>query len=360
MDTKKRNRPIGEAVCNVRISGFDIRECLGAGGMAVVWKAYQASLEREVAIKVLRSEFAADPDEVRMFMDEARSAAQLSHPDIVQVHDTGSENGVHYIVMEYVDGQTVGSLLRAHGALPQKKALRVATCVAEALDYAWRKAGIVHRDVKPDNIMLDREGMVKVADLGLAKAGHAQASHAAETEAFIEGTPNFMAPEQIEGHPADCRSDIYALGATIYHMVTGCLPFDNLSDEEVMRAQREDTLRNPRDINPRLSIGVSQLLTHLMMKQPEHRPAGWPEALIEIKRVASGRVLLIRGTQGQSTIAKQEITHVTQTADSDTAGRGDDVPPAWRALRILLLILVWAGFAVWMLFPFVSHLRNMP
>ncbi len=361
METKKRNRPVGTAATNISISGFDIRECLGAGGMAVVWKAYQTSLERMVAIKVLRSEFAADPDEVRRFMDEARSAAKLSHPNIVQVYDTGSENGVHYIVMEYVAGNTVGSLLRAHGAFSQKEALQVAVCVAEALDDAWRKAEIVHRDIKPDNIMFDNETKaVKVSDLGLARVGHALAAGVAERETHIEGTPNFMAPEQVGGYPADCRSDIYSLGATLYHMVTGCLPFDNLSDEEVMRAQCESALRNPRDIKPRLSIGISQLLTHMMMKQPEHRPADWPEALREIKRVASGRVLLVKGTQPQSTIAKQETAHAAQNATVSATAQGREALSSWRALRILLLILVWAGFVVWMMFPFFSRLRNLP
>lgn len=360
VDTKKKTRSTANAVCPYRISGFDIRECLGAGGMAVVWKAYQASLDRVVAIKVLRSEHAADPEEVRRFMDEARAAAKLSHPNIVQVYDTGSENGVYYIVMEYVAGKTIGSLLRSQGALSQKIAFQVARYVAEALDDAWQKAKIVHRDIKPDNIMFDQEGMVvKVSDLGLARAGFVSGS--AEEETHIEGTPNYMAPEQVQGDPADCRSDIYALGATLYHMVTGCMPFDNLPDEDVMRAQCESYLPNPRDINPRLSIGISQLLTHMMMKAPEHRPADWSEALREIKRVASGRVLMVKSMQGRSTIAKQKnVHHHAQTTVSSGADRARAIPRAWRAWRVVALILIWAGFAVWMLWPFFKHLREIP
>ncbi len=360
MDTKKRNQSVGAAANQVQISGFEIQERIGAGGMAVVWKAYQASLDRVVAIKVLRPEYAADPEEVRLFMDEARSAAKLSHPNIVQVYDTGSENGIHYFVMEYIAGQTVGRLVRRDGALSLKQVFRVMACVAEALDYAWRKAGIVHRDIKPDNIMLDEDGMVKVADLGLASAGHVQASRVSDDESVIEGTPNFMAPEQIEGLSADCRTDMYALGGTMYHMVTGCLPFDGLSDEDIVHAQVEGQLRNPRDINPRLPLGVVQLLTRLMMKAPQDRPADWPEALREIRQVASGRVLLIKGNKGESTIAKPLEMHGSHTAASMPAGGGNEIPSGWRTFRVVVLILIWLGFALWMLVPFVQRLHVVP
>ncbi len=360
MDTKKRKQPVVDDGKQVQISGFEIRERLGAGGMAVVWKAYQASLDRVVAIKVLRSEYAADPEEVRLFMDEARSAAKLSHPNIVQVHDTGSENGIHYFVMEYIAGRTVGQQVRRHGALPLKQVFRVATCVAEALDYAWRKSGIVHCDIKPDNIMLDEDGMVKVADLGLASAAHIQASRVSDKEAVIEGTPNFMAPEQIDGSPADCRTDMYALGGTMYHMATGCLPFEGLSDEDVVCAQLEGQLRNPRDINHRLPLGLVQLLSRLMMKAPQDRPADWSEALREIKQVASGRVLWVKGTKGESTIARPVESHPLRAASSTPAGDGRKIPSCWRTVRVVLLLLIWLGFAFWMLIPFMRRLQGVP
>ncbi len=351
--TIKRNPDTPPA--DVRIGGFEIRERIGAGGMAIVWKAHQTSLDRIVAIKVLRDEFASDPDEVRMFMDEARAAAKLSHPNIVQVYDTGYENGVYYFVMEYVSGQTLGRILRIQGKQSLKQALHVTSNVAVALDYAWRKAGIVHRDIKPDNIMLDDDGVVKVADLGLAKVGHGHSTNPGAT-VTIEGTPNYMAPEQAQGLAVDCRTDIYALGATLYHMVTGRMPFENYSVEDAMQAQIEQTLPNPRDINPHVSVGVVQIVTRMMMKRPDDRPADWGDAMRDIRRVAAGRVLLNAGVQGKSTVAPSAARESRSAASSVEPPKPSAVPASWRAVRWLVLLLIWGGLAVWLLTPLLRQL----
>ena len=149
------------------INGFELIEKIGQGGMAIVWKARQLSLDRVVAIKVLLPEFASDPDETQSFLKEARAVAKLKHGSIVQVYDVAQESAAHYFVMEYVSGSTLLGALQGNGPMGSKKALAVALDVAAALDYAWNSAQIIHRDIKPENIMIDGDGSVKVADLGL-------------------------------------------------------------------------------------------------------------------------------------------------------------------------------------------------
>ncbi len=344
----------------MRISGFEIRERIGAGGMAVVWKAHQKSLDRMVAVKVLRSGFAADPDEVRLFMNEARAAAKLSHPHVVQIHDTGSENGLHYLVMEYIAGGTVGGRLRSQGVFSWKRTLQIATCVAQALEYAWSKAGMVHLDIKPENIMIDDAGMVKVADLGLARACRGRAKHIAERAEYIEGTPNYMAPEQVEGSRADCRADIYALGATMYQMVTGRIPFAGLAAEEVMRAQTEDKLPDPRNLNSRLPVGFVRLLAVMLMKKPTQRPAGWKAVLRDIERVAQGKALL-HAARGASTIETEALStkNTGKPLPSSLSGAAETrggTPWRWRVWRLVFLLLLWTGFALWLLVPFMRRI----
>lgn len=359
--TRKRHTPVSD-IANPTplnsIDGFDVEDEIGKGGMATVWKAYQKSLDRIVAIKVLRPDFAADPEEVRFFMNEARAAAKLAHPNIVQVYDTGIANGIPYIVMEYVNGKTIGRLLRDEGLMPQKKALHVGCCVAEALEYAWRRAGLVHRDIKPDNIMIDGDGMVKVADLGLARQARGHGSENRPT--LIEGTPNYMAPEQVQGLPADQRTDIYALGATLYHLLTGVLPFKEGGTDAAMQGQLTGKLANPRDLNPRLSIGVVRLLSRMMMKNPSERPADWSAALADLKRVASGRPLMPMANPGGSTVAAPvQKTSPKTVARTDVTPAGN-VPVLWRKLRLVTLTLIWVGFAGLLLLPFAERLRTLP
>ena len=200
-----------DAMSPMQIPGFEMIAKLGEGGMASVWKARQLSLDRIVAIKILSSRMASDADDVQRFQFEAQSAAKLKHPGIVQVYDAACEQGIYYFVMEYVAGYTVGQWLRRKGVLPFEDALLVADGVADALGYAWSKAGIIHCDIKPENVMIDADGTVKVADLGLARTIRTMGAQAEIAD--IMGTPAFISPEQAEGRQdLDCRTDIYSLG----------------------------------------------------------------------------------------------------------------------------------------------------
>ena len=200
---------------------YKVLDRIGEGGMAVVYRAYQESLGRYAAIKVLRSELAHDSEFVTRFRREAQAVAQLNHPNILQVYDAGVANGVYYIAMGFVDGGSLKDLIE-QGPLDPQYAASVGAQLADALNYA-HKLGIVHRDVKPSNVLMTRDGRPMLTDFGIAKALYESAA-LTRTGTSI-GTPEYMAPEQIQGQPVDGRTDIYALGIVLYEMATGWAPF---------------------------------------------------------------------------------------------------------------------------------------
>ena len=200
---------------------YQVVEELGRGGMGVVYRAYQPSLNRHVAIKVLPPQLSLDQQLVGRFQREARAAANLRHPNIVVIYDVGEEKGIHYIVMEYLEGRTLKQLVEEEGPLHPKRAAHIVEQVAAALDYAHQR-GFVHRDVKPANIFVGPGDHVTLTDFGIAKA-------ASETQQLtrtgtLMGTPEYMAPEQATGGEVDHRTDLYALGVVLYQMLTGHVP----------------------------------------------------------------------------------------------------------------------------------------
>ncbi len=272
--------------------------------MATVWKARQISLDRIVAIKTLSTQFAVDPADVARFHAEAQSAAKLKHPGIVQVYDANMESGLYYFVMEYIDGYTVGDWIARSGRLSEKDALLVAECVAAALKYAWEKEQLVHCDIKPDNIMIDADGTVKVADLGLARTMRRMSGEGLDQE--VLGTPSFMSPEQVRGEARlGCAADIYALGATLYQMLAGQALFEGHADEEIMEFQAAGVVDDPMDLNPALSRGTAFLIEAMLAKQPERRPQDWGAVVRDIHRVK--RLLLphsLLSSERQSTVSR--------------------------------------------------------
>ena len=264
------------------IEGFEIVGLLGQGGMATVWKARQLSLNRLVAIKVLSSNVTNGPDDLRRFCEEARATAQISHPGIVQAYDAAFAEKL-YFVMELIDGYTVGQWLRRKGSIPLPEALLVAESVAAALDYAWEQIGMIHCDIKPDNIMVDADGTVKVADLGLSQRHLAQMDLTDD----VLGTPHYMSPEQIQGGALDCRSDIYAMGATLYHMLTGRFLFDG-KPSAVLDAHLEKAARSLRLVNPELPVPMALLIEKMLAKSPEDRQQNWRQVIESLHRVGQG------------------------------------------------------------------------
>jgi len=236
--------------------------------MGTVYKARQLSLDRDVAIKVLSPELADDPAYVERFLREAKAVARLNHPNIISGIDVGDANGVKYFVMEYVDGTTVASLLRRGGSMDEERSLLIAQQICRALDHAY-KNGLVHRDLKPENILITREGVAKLCDLGLAKLE----DHAAAGETVHRmGTPDYNSPEQARGEAGvDIRSDLYGLGATLYHMFTGHPPFEATTPALVMTKHLTELPKPPRQRDPTVSPLGEVIVLKLLQKRREDR-----------------------------------------------------------------------------------------
>lgn len=265
------------------IDGYKIQTRLGEGATAVVWKAQQISLDRPVVIKVLADRLSKEPEDAKLFVAEAQIAAKLRHSGIVQVYDFGQtrNDGRYFFVMEYVPGYTVGEWLRRRGRLREADAIIITHHVGEALKYAWEQEHVIHCDIKPENLMIDADGTVKVMDLGLAHIVFAKGVAAGRAEdGLVMGTPNYMAPEQAAGRTdLDCRADIYGLGLTLYHVLTGVMPYGSGDPMEIIDKQMREPLENPQHLNPNLSVEIINMVMKMAAKNPADRFQNWAEVL---------------------------------------------------------------------------------
>ncbi|HYE01595.1 MAG TPA: serine/threonine-protein kinase [Phycisphaerales bacterium] len=271
-----------------QIPGYKILGKLGAGAMAAVYKGRQLSLDRLVAIKVLPRKFSSNQQFIERFYAEGRAAAQLNHPNIVQAYDVGQSGEFHYFVMEYVEGRTVYDDIVKHKRYAEREAIDIVIQIAEALQHAHSR-GLIHRDVKPKNVMITPEGVAKLADMGLARAiSDKEAAEAEAGKAF--GTPYYISPEQIRGEKdIGPPADIYSLGATLYHMVTGNVPFDGKSPTNVMHKHLKAELIPPDHVNPRLSAGISEVIEMMMAKDPRARYQRASDLLTDLRAVREGK-----------------------------------------------------------------------
>ncbi len=270
-----------------QIPGYQILSNVGSGAMATVFKARQLSLDRVVAVKVLPRRLSENAEYVERFYREGQAAAKLNHPNIVQAIDVGEAGGYHYFVMEYVEGHTLYDELAAGKAFAEEKALRIIIQIARALEHAHRQ-GLIHRDVKPKNIMITKDGRAKLADMGLARvAADAEIAEAEAGRAF--GTPNYISPEQIRGElKIDFRADVYSLGATLYHMVTGRVPFEAPTPAAVMHKHLRETLIPPDHLNTELSSGLGEVVEVMMAKDRGRRYASTSDLLLDLEAIATG------------------------------------------------------------------------
>ncbi len=261
-----------------------IRKELGEGGMGRVFLAHQLSLDRNAALKVLHSQFSQDESYINDFIKEARAAAKLNHPNIVQAYAVGEDEGIYYFAMEYVEGSTLKQVLIHGGRIIIDRALVIAEEIAKALDVAWKNQKLVHRDIKPDNIILTGSGEVKLADLGLAHI----VTDVRENVEELFGTPQYIAPEQLLGQSGDNRSDIYSLGATLYHALTGSFPYSGQNAADIARKHLVEPLRAPEEVVEDIPANVSQLVQIMLAKRPEHRYQDSGELCADIARVRQG------------------------------------------------------------------------
>jgi serine/threonine-protein kinase len=267
------------------VGGVRIMEKLGEGHTGVVYKGVQSLVGRFVAVKLLRPSLAVDSEFVARFLREARIAARLDHTNIVRGIDAGIDSGVHYMVMEFVEGESVADMLDREGAFPEKKGLDVAVQVAHALEHA-RVVGLVHRDVTPSNILVTREGVAKLADLGTARPTHSD-SPALTAAGIAVGTPFYMSPEQATARKnLDSRTDIYGLGATLYHMIVGEPPFIGPTPAAVLTMHLRDRAVPAHRKSRQVSLEASSVIGKMMRKEPAARYAD-PLQLAEDLKLAS-------------------------------------------------------------------------
>src|ERR1039458_9163035 len=268
---------------------YELNHLIARGGMAEVYRAHDRLLDRPVALKVLFPELSVDRSFVERFRREAQAAANLSHPNIVPVFDWGEDAGAYFIVMEFIDGRPLSSILKTAGPLSADRAAAVGGHVAAALGYA-HKHGVIHRDVKPGNVLITDDGQVKVTDFGIARAINTEES-LTQTGAVM-GTATYFSPEQAEGIGVDARTDIYSLGVVLFEMVTGRPPF--LGDTPVAVASKHvrDHPPAPRELNPSIPPTFEAIILKSMAKDPAHRYATAEELRADLLRFNEGRSVL--------------------------------------------------------------------
>lgn len=320
------------------IPGYQMMKKLGAGAMATVFLAKQLSLDRLVAIKILPRKFSGDTKFIERFYKEGRAAAKLNDQHIVGALDVGQAGEHHYFVMEYVDGETVHDRILEAKRIPEREALLLVKQVAQALKHAHDQ-GFIHRDIKPKNIMISKAGVAKLADLGLARAlSDREAAEAESGKAF--GTPYYISPEQARGAvEITTAADIYGLGATFYHMVTGRVPFSGKNPTEVMQRHVREALTPPDHIAPDLSQSTALIIEMMMAKDPRDRYQKAEALLEDIEEALKGNDTVharpnksFLSSLGGSAIAEQPNAPIPVLQHSGSA-----TPWAMISLGVLLL-----------------------
>jgi beta-lactam-binding protein with PASTA domain/tRNA A-37 threonylcarbamoyl transferase component Bud32 len=324
---------------------YEIGGVLGRGGMAEVHRGRDLRLGREVAVKVLRQDLARDPSSQVRFRREAQAAASLNHPAIVAVYDTGEDRtatgATPYIVMEYVEGETLRDVIRREGRVAPERAMSLAADICAALDFSHRN-GIVHRDVKPGNVMITPQGTVKVMDFGIARAVSDSAATMTSTAAVI-GTAQYLSPEQARGEGVDARSDVYSAGCLLYELVTGTPPFTGDSPVAVAYQHVREDPRTPSSINPEIPPELDAILLKAMSKNPANR----------YQSAAEMRADLLRAVAGQ----RVEATPVMSDAEKTTIIAGGGYDDGWddeadrkrrrnRVIALVVAALVLIGGAI--------------
>lgn len=340
------------------IPGYEISGVLGEGGMGTVYLAVQKSLGRKVAVKILPPLLACNGSYLLRFRHEAQAAAKIRHPNIVQIYDAGDYNGVYFFIMEYIDGETTGERVARKGRLDEESALLIAESVAVALEYAWDRAHLIHRDIKPDNILIDDDGTVKLSDLGLAKTMDQFSPNITVGRAII-GSPHYCAPEQAQGEEnVDCCADIYALGATLYHFLTGQPPFAETPGISAMVRKLTERLPDIKDSNPVVSDNAAWLIEKMLARDKLMRHQTWHQVLDDLNEVIHNRPPLSAPVaDGASTMArnKQRVksgvrSYAAGTVEASRFAPGRRNGWLWTAIVLAFTAAAGAALIFWRLF----------
>jgi len=338
------NSDLPETIGTVRIE-----KKIGEGGMGSVYRGRHKTLDIPLAVKVLPKHIdLKDPEYSQRFTREAKIAARLKHPNMVQVHDFGAESGYYYMVMDYVSGPTCSEEVQRLGRLDWRRAVEVTGQVGEALEYAAQK-GIIHRDVTPGNIIMDTDGSPKITDLGLAKETTADATGLTRSGASL-GTPYYMSPEQINSaRDVDFRSDIYSLGATLYHMVCGKVPYTGTTFE-VMTKQVREPLPSPKNHVPELPDDLCDVIRKMMAKLPDDRYQSYKDLRQDLTNLLEGRPVSAAGFRDQSMVTADVPVGAALSPDQlgDIASQQTQIanPPPRRTSTSVIIGILVAGLIV--------------
>ena len=309
---------------------YEVGMPIGQGGMAEVFRGRDTRLGRDVAVKILRPELAGDPTFLARFRREAQASASLNHPNIVSVYDTGDESGTPFIVMEFVEGRTLRDVLRTQGRMLPQRAMEIVADVCAALEHAHEQ-GIVHRDIKPGNVMLNQQGTVKVMDFGIARAISGSSATMTQTAAVI-GTAQYLSPEQARGEHVDARSDVYSTGCLLYELLTHQPPFTGDSPVAVAYQHVLEDPTLPSTLNPDVEPAVESVVMKAMAKNPGNRYQTAAEMRDDLLRAAAGRP--VRATP---ILSAQDTTLLTPAASTAVLGTA---PPERRGRRGLAYALL--------------------
>lgn len=335
--TASQARRLGQelqALVGQQIPGYQLVEKLGNGSMGTVYKARQLSMNRLVAVKILHPRLAANPEFLGRLTREAHLAAKLNHNNIVHAIDVGSAGTLQYFVMEYVEGVTIKQELEAGKIYPEREALEITLQIAQALQHAHSR-GLIHRDVKPANIILTKDRIAKLADIGMARETDDRALARAEKGMTI-GTPFYMAPEQIHGREdVDGRADIYSLGATLYHMVTGQPPFPGTKVDAVLQAHLEQELTPPDHLNTALSAGLGEIVEFMMAKKRSQRYRTMDDVILDLQCLLNGEPPKL-ARQGINLSSLQDLAE-GEVEPQETAAPASRTNPGQLAVWIVIL-----------------------
>ena len=317
---------------------YELHSRLGRGGMAEVFLARDQLLDRPVAVKVMFQEFAGDPSFVERFRREAQAAANLNHPNVVGVYDWGEEDGTYFIVMEYVDGRSLADILRSEGPLHPDRAADLATDIADALGLAHRN-GMVHRDVKPGNVLVGKDGQVKVADFGIARAFAGGTDSELTQAGTVMGTATYFSPEQAQGKPVDPRSDLYALGVVLYEMVAGQPPFTGESPVAIAYQHVREQPVPITDLNPQIPPEIDAITGKLLQKDPSLRYPSAADLRADLRRFREGRTLAAPAVvnDAPATVAVAPVTAAEPSSEYDD---GYEEPARRTGVFLFFLILL--------------------
>jgi serine/threonine-protein kinase len=345
---------------------YEIHQRLARGGMAQVYLARDRSLDRPVAVKELVPEFATDPSFVERFRREAQAAANLSHPNIVGVYDWGTQDGTYFIVMEYVDGPSLSQVIRRDGPLHPRRAAEIANEVAAALGFAHSR-GVVHRDVKPGNVLLTATGQSKVTDFGIARALSSPDDDLTQAGSVM-GTATYFSPEQAQGLPVDPRSDLYSLGVVLYEMVTGRPPFSGETPLAIAYKHVQDQPAPPSTIVPDIPQGLEAIIMKLLQKKPDDRYPSAEALRADLNRFLDGDVTsaeraLVGAAVGAGAVAAAATTvqaAVPPDVDEplDAVDEPEEDRPRSRTGVFLAVIVVLLIILAGLLFWFASSLSS--